>query len=44
LLLPAPLPPPINPALLKHSEQRAKDFQSRVADKITAFAGSMTFV
>ena len=42
--VPRPLPPPINPALLKHSEERAKDVQSRVADKITAFAGSMTFV
>src|ERR1700752_982526 len=27
-----------------HNEQRAKDFQSRVADKITRFSGSMTFV
>ena len=44
LLLPAPLPPPINPALLKHSEERAKDVQNRAADKITAFSGSMTFV
>jgi uncharacterized membrane protein len=42
--VPRPLPQPINPALLKHSEQRAQDVQSRVADKITAFAGSMTFV
>ena len=44
LLLPAPLPPPVNPALLKHSEERAKDVQNRAADKITSFAGSMTFV
>ena len=44
LLLPAPLPPPVNPALLKHSEQRAADVQNRIADKITSFAGSMTFV
>jgi uncharacterized membrane protein len=44
LLLPAPLPPPVNPALLQHSEQRAQDVQNRIADKITAFAGSMTFV
>ena len=44
LLLPAPLPPPVNPALLKHSEERAKDVQNRAADKITAFSGSMTFV
>ena len=44
LLLPAPLPPPVNPALLKHSEQRAQGAENRIADKITAFAGSMTFV
>jgi uncharacterized membrane protein len=43
-LLPVPLPPPVNPALLKHSERRAKDVQNRIADKITTFAGSMTFV
>jgi uncharacterized membrane protein len=44
LLLPAKPPAPINPALLKHAEARAEDAQSRVADKITGFAGSMTFV
>jgi uncharacterized membrane protein len=44
LLLPAPLPPPVNPALLKHSEERARGVQNRAADKITSFAGSMTFV
>src|SRR5438874_3809434 len=44
LLLPAPLPPPVNPALLKHSEQRAQGAQNRIADKITLFAGSMAFV
>ncbi|HEY1517491.1 MAG TPA: DUF1003 domain-containing protein [Solirubrobacteraceae bacterium] len=38
------LPQPLNPALLKHSEERAQDLQNRVSDKITAFAGSMTFV
>jgi uncharacterized membrane protein len=43
-LLPAPLPQPINPALLKHQEERTKDAQNRIADKITAFSGSMTFV
>ena len=42
--VPRPLPQPINPALLKHDEQRAQDVQNRVADKITAFSGSMTFV
>ncbi|HEX4671456.1 MAG TPA: DUF1003 domain-containing protein [Solirubrobacteraceae bacterium] len=43
-LLPAKAPLPINPALVKHAEQRAQEAQSRVADRITAFAGSMTFV
>jgi uncharacterized membrane protein len=42
--VPRPLPRPVNPALLKHSEERAADVQNRIADKITAFAGSMTFV
>ena len=42
--LPRPLPQPVNPALLKHEEQRAKDAQNRAADKITAFSGSMAFV
>jgi uncharacterized membrane protein len=44
LLLPYRLPPPINPALLKHTEQRAEDAQNRAADRITAFSGSMLFV
>jgi len=43
-VLPRKLPPPINPALVEHAEERAKDVQSRLADRITAFAGSMTFV
>jgi uncharacterized membrane protein len=38
------LGPPINPALLKREEERAKARQNRVADKITAFSGSMLFV
>jgi uncharacterized membrane protein len=42
--VPRPLPQPINPALLKDSEERAKGVQNRAADKITSFAGSMTFV
>jgi uncharacterized membrane protein len=37
-------PPPVNPALLKHAEERAEKAQNRVADKITAFSGSMLFV
>jgi uncharacterized membrane protein len=44
-LVPFPkLEPPINPALLKREEQRAEARQNRVADKITAFSGSMLFV
>ena len=41
---PRKLPPPINPALLKHTQERAEEAQNRVADWITTFAGSMTFV
>jgi len=37
-----PLEP--NPALVKHAEQRAASVQNRIADEITAFAGSMWFV
>ena len=33
-----------NPALLEHARQRAESVQNRIADKITAFAGSMAFV
>jgi uncharacterized membrane protein len=35
---------PASPALLKYEEQRAENAQSRIADAITAFAGSMAFV
>jgi uncharacterized membrane protein len=35
---------PISPALLQHEEDRAESVQSRIADAITAFAGSMAFV
>ena len=35
---------PASPALLKYEEQRAANIQSRIADAITAFAGSMAFV
>src|SRR3954463_8575390 len=44
LLAPNKLPKPINPALIKHQEERAQSLQNRIADKITTFAGSMTFV
>jgi len=33
-----------NPALLEHAQQRAENVQNRIADQITAFAGSMWFV
>jgi uncharacterized membrane protein len=36
--------PPLNPALVKHAEERADAFGNRIADVITGFAGSMTFV
>jgi uncharacterized membrane protein len=43
-LLPLPPPRPLNPALLKDTEQRAENVQNRIADRITAFSGSMAFV
>jgi uncharacterized membrane protein len=47
--MPSPLPkldPNVShsPVVVKHLEQRASDLQLRVADAITAFAGSMMFV
>lgn len=33
-----------NPALVRHAERRARSAQNRMADQITAFAGSMWFV
>jgi uncharacterized membrane protein len=38
------LPVEPNPALLEHAEKRAESVQNRIADKITAFSGSMLFV
>jgi uncharacterized membrane protein len=38
------LSPEPNPALLEHARQRAESVQNRIADQITAFAGSMLFV
>ena len=35
---------PLSPALIKHEEERAASLQSRIADAITGFAGSMSFV
>jgi uncharacterized membrane protein len=43
-VIPPKLPPPISPAQLQHAEDRARDRQNRVADVITRFSGSMTFV
>jgi uncharacterized membrane protein len=31
-------------ALVEHVQQRAEHLQSRIADRITAYAGSMNFV
>jgi uncharacterized membrane protein len=33
-----------NPAVLEHAQKRAESVQNRIADQITAFAGSMWFV
>ncbi len=33
-----------NPVLVEHAKQRAESVQNRIADQITAFAGSMLFV
>jgi uncharacterized membrane protein len=35
---------PKHPALAAHAEARARNLQNRIADVITAFAGSMLFV
>src|SRR6201999_2589266 len=42
--VPPKLPAPIDPALVKHAEERGHDLQNRIADAITRFSGSMTFV
>ena len=44
LIVPPKLAPQVNPALVKHAQKRADDAQAQVADAITRFAGSMTFV
>ena len=45
VLFPVPkLKDPIDPALLQHQKERADAAQNRVADRITAFSGSMLFV
>ena len=35
---------PLSPALVEHEARRATSLQSRIADVITGFAGSMSFV
>jgi uncharacterized membrane protein len=40
----AHIPLESNPALLEHARKRAESVQNRIADQITAFAGSMWFV
>jgi uncharacterized membrane protein len=37
-------PPEPTPALVRHAQLRAQSVQNRIADRITAFAGSMRFV
>jgi uncharacterized membrane protein len=37
-------PPLHHPVVIEHAAQRASDFQLRIADAVTAFAGSMPFV
>src|SRR5262245_37984822 len=44
LIRPKPVPPLVNPALAEHARARAQSFENRVADRITAFSGSMRFV
>ena len=44
MVVPVKLPPPVNPALIRHAETRGASAQNRVADAITGFAGSMVFV
>jgi uncharacterized membrane protein len=43
-LLPLPQSHPVNPVLVKDAEHRAQNVQNRIADRITDFAGSMSFV
>lgn len=43
-LIPPRRPAPLNPALIAHNQERARNAQNRLADMVTRFAGSMTFV
>jgi uncharacterized membrane protein len=44
LVIPPKRIEPISPAQIKQAEERAADFQNRIADAITRFSGSMMFV
>jgi uncharacterized membrane protein len=44
VIRPARHPTEPNPALVRQTHERAQSLQNRVADRITAFAGSMSFV
>jgi len=33
-----------HPALIRHAQERAQNVQNRIADRITAYSGSMNFV
>jgi uncharacterized membrane protein len=44
LIVPPKLPAPMNPALVRHAQERANNAQNRIADVITRFSGSMAFV
>jgi uncharacterized membrane protein len=37
-------PPPVNPALTRHAQERRRHLENRLADRITRFSGSMKFV
>ncbi|HLY49440.1 MAG TPA: DUF1003 domain-containing protein [Solirubrobacteraceae bacterium] len=43
-LLPPQSQESVNPALIRHARERGEYSQNQLADKITAFAGSMAFV
>jgi uncharacterized membrane protein len=38
------MPELINPALIEHARERRQSVENRIADRITAFSGSMQFV
>ena len=36
--------PLVNPAVIEHERERRRSIENRIADRITAFSGSMRFV